>query len=312
MSGSNTRQGEGLLFAAAAYGWWGLVPPVYFTLIRDVPAAETLAHRIVWSIPFLALLVHLWRRWPELRRCMSSAPIVLALLLTTILIAINWYMYIYGVASKQIVQTSLGYFINPLVSVVLGMVIFRERLRGLQWLAVALATAGVVWLTLLANELPWIALSLAFSFGLYGLIRKTIPADGLVTLSVETALLLPLALGYLVWLQSVDESHFGRHGTVIDILLLLGGVVTVVPLICFGQAARLLPLSTLGFVQYLSPTCQFLVAVLLFREEVDAARLVGFCCIWAGLAVFSADTLLHYRQRRRVAEEALMTVKGQG
>jgi chloramphenicol-sensitive protein RarD len=229
-----------------------------------------------------------------------------------VLIAVNWFVYIYGVVNRQVVQTSLGYFINPLINVLLGMVFFHERLRGLQWLAVALAAAGVLSLTVAAGQLPWIALTLGLSFGLYGLIRKTIPTDGLVALSVESLVLLPLALGYLAVLQVKGLGHFATVDRATDLLLALVGVITVVPLLCFGQAARKLPLSTLGFIQYLSPTCQFLLAVLVLGEELDAVKLVSFCFIWLGLVLFSTDTLLQLRQRRLAQEQALMPVEGQG
>lgn len=303
------RQTEGLLYALGAYGWWGLVPPIYFSAINQIPSWEILAHRIVWSLPLLAGLVHVFRRWPEFLSCLRNKAILRALLLSTLLIAINWFVYIFGVVSHQIIQTSLGYFMNPLVNVLLGMLVFQERLHGLQWMALALAAVGVVSLTLYAGQLPWIALTLAFSFGFYGLIRKTLSADGLVALSVETLLLVPPSVGYLIWLQMSGAGNFGAHNTGTDLLLVLGGLITVVPLLCFGQAARLLSLSTLGFIQYLSPTGQFLVAVLWFHEPLDAVKLVSFCFIWLGLVIFTVDSLLRYRQNKIDQQEANIPIE---
>jgi chloramphenicol-sensitive protein RarD len=210
-----------------------------------------------------------------------------------VLIGLNWFTFIYGVATQQVVQTSLGYFINPLVNVLLGMVFFRERLRPSQWCALGLATAGVVIITVATGELQWIALSLAVCFGLYGLLRKNAPVDGLVGLSVETLVLVPLAVGYLVWLGG--EGSLGSYGLICDGLILGSGVATALPLMCFGQAARRLRLSTMGFLQYVSPSLQFLCAVVVIGERVAAAQLLGFGCIWLGLAVFSVDSLLRLR-----------------
>jgi chloramphenicol-sensitive protein RarD len=210
-----------------------------------------------------------------------------------VLIAVNWFFYIYSVDQRQVVQASLGYFITPLVSVGLGMIFFHERLRRLQAVALALALVGVVILTVAVGELPWIALILAGSFGLYGLLRKAAPVDGLVGLSVETSLLLPLATGFLLWPEGA--GIFGHHGWELDMLLVCSGVVTAVPLMCFAQAARRLPLSALGFLQYLSPSVQFLLAVLAFHEDFEAEKAISFGCIWAALALFSIDAVRAYR-----------------
>jgi chloramphenicol-sensitive protein RarD len=282
------RTREGLLYGLAAYGWWGLVP-VYFKAVADLPAVEILAQRIVWSLLFLAALLGWAGRWGEVVRCFRERRLLLTLLGSTVLIALNWLVYIYSVTSGQLVQSSLGYFLLPLVSIALGMVWFHERLRRLQSLAVALAAAGVLWLTLDTGEWPWIALVLALSFGFYGLLRKRCPVDGLVGLSVEVILLLPLAGLYLLGLALAGELSLGAKGATTDLLLLLSGPVTAVPLLCFGQAARRLPLSTLGFLQYLSPSLALLLAVACYGERFGWAEAVSFGLIWAGLVLYSAD-----------------------
>jgi chloramphenicol-sensitive protein RarD len=286
---------EGILYGLAAYGWWGLVP-VYFKAVADLPPAEILAHRIVWSLVFLALLLTLGRRWGELARCFRDRRLLLTLAASTMLIAVNWFVYIHGVSSGQILQTSLGYFMLPLVSIVLGMLFYRERLRPLQWAAVALAAYGVVNLTLARAQWPWIALALAVSFGFYGLLRKRAPVDGLVGLSAEVFLLLPVAAGYLGYLALEGQSALGNYGAVMDVLVLLSGVVTAIPLLCFGQAARRLPLTTLGFLQYLSPTLALVLAVTVYHEPFRQEEGISFACIWAGLAIYSVDLALALRR----------------
>jgi chloramphenicol-sensitive protein RarD len=287
---------QGVLYGLAAYGLWGVVP-VYFKAIATVPPAEVLAQRIVWSVAFLVLILTAFGRWAEVRDGLRSRPVLLRLLATTVLIALNWFAYIYGVSTGQIVQASLGYFVTPLVNVLFGLVFFRERLRPWQWAAVTLAAVGVVYLVARAGGVPWIALTLALSFGLYGLLRKQVPLDGLVCLAVETFLLLPAALGYLGWLWAEGRLALGSGERSRDWLLLASGVVTTVPLVCFGQAARRLRLTTLGFLQYLSPSLQLGLAVLVFGEGFGPTQAVSFGLIWAALALYSADALRAYRDR---------------
>lgn len=289
------RLREGFLCGLVAYVWWGLVP-LYFKAVTALGAAELLAHRIVWSVLFLALVLGATGRWGDFARCFRDPKVLRALALSTVLIAVNWFVYIFSVTTNRLVQASLGYFILPLVSVMLGLVVFKERLRLLQWIALALAALGVVTLTLAKGEWPWIALILAFSFAFYGLVRKTAPVDGLIGLSVEVALLLPPSAGYLLYLTWTGEGTFGTAGLGLDALVVLSGVVTAVPLLFFGQAARRLPLSTLGFLQYLSPTLALILAVALFGEDFGRSDGVSFGCIWAALAVFSVDTLHSFRR----------------
>ncbi|MCI0377205.1 MAG: EamA family transporter RarD [Gemmataceae bacterium] len=296
---------EGLIYGLVAYCWWGLVP-LYFRLLREVPPTEILAHRIVWSMLFLVAALTRLRRWRAFAKCFRIPALFRVLILTSILIAANWFVYIFAVDRGLVVHASLGYFITPLVSVVLGMIFFQERLRPLQWLALVFAFAGTIVLVLSEDRFPWIALSLACSFSLYGLFRKKIPVDGLVGLSVETVLLVPLAAAYLVFLGWQEEHAFGVHSLAVDLLLLASGVVTAVPLLCFGQATQRLPLSTLGFLQYLSPSIQFLLALTVLGENLNTPRLVSFPLIWCGLAVFTFDSLRSYR--RRVKSAAVVAI----
>lgn len=303
MGTSSDPDRRGLAYGIAAYGFWGMVP-LYFKAVASVPPLEVLAHRVVWSVLLLAGLVTLARRWSDVAGCVRPV-VLLTLLASTGFIAVNWFVYVYGVATHQVLQTSLGYFINPLVNVVLGMIFFRERLRRGQWVAVSLAALGVIYLAFSAGAFPWIALTLAFSFALYGLLRKVVAVDSLIGLSVETMLLAPAALGFLIYLGVAHQGAFGSGDRTINLLLALSGLVTTVPLLCFGQAARRLPLSTLGFLQYLAPTLQFLLAVAVFREPFTAVQLGSFACIWAALVLFILDSVFAYRRR---AERPLESV----
>lgn len=291
---------EGFLYALAAYGWWGLVPFYFHWLGKEISPLEVLAHRIVWSALLLGCILSLSKRWPETLRCLRTRSLLVPLTISATLVGFNWLMYILGVFLEKIVQASLGYFILPLVSIVLGMVIFREHLRPLQQVAIAFATVGVVLLALAAGETPWLALALAVSFSLYGMIRKKVPVDGLTGLAVETIVLLPLALTYLA-------IHYAQQREIEDGITLfklsLSGVVTAVPLLCFGQAARRLPFSTLGFLQYISPSLQFALAIWLFEEPVTGGWL-NYVLVWIALAIFSVDSFRWYRRQVKPAEGA--------
>ena len=290
----------GLLYGLAAYGWWGLMP-LYFEQVKDVPPFEILAHRIVWSCLLLAVLTTALRRWGEVKRCLTDSVSRRLLLVTTVLVALNWLAYIYAVAIRQVIQASLGYFILPLVSVLLGTLLLGERLRPAQWVAVALAAGGVIWIVVGEGRWPWLSLIIAVSFGLYGLLRKRVAADGMIALTVETLLLFPPSAAFLLWLACRGGGTMGHESVGMDLILLLSGVVTTAPLFCFGEAARHLPLTTLGFLQYLSPTLQLILGVARLGEEFGAARQVGFGFIWAGLVVFSLASLAQLRQSRVAA-----------
>jgi chloramphenicol-sensitive protein RarD len=289
---SSTRQGVWL--AVGAYALWGVLP-VYWKAVRSVPAPEILAHRIVWSFVFLAGLVALRRAWPSLRAALSRRTIRIYGLAAALL-SVNWLTYIWAVNTGRIVETSLGYFINPLVSVALAVVFLRERLRRLQGLCVALAATGVAYLAWQHGALPWVALLLAGSFALYGLLKKTAPLPALQGLTLETALLWLPALAFLLWSESRGQAAFGHAGPRVTLLLAFTGVVTALPLLLFAAAARKVSLTTLGLLQYLAPSCQLLIGVLVYGEPFGRTRALGFSLIWAALALYSAEGL--WRARR--------------
>jgi len=285
-----SRRGAGLAAGIAAYACWGFVP-LYFKAVSAAPPLEVLAHRIAWSLVLLLLLVSRRGQRGALRAVLRPGRTLAMLSAASVLIAVNWLVYIWAVAAGRVMEGSLGYFINPLVSVALGVVVLGERLERPVGIAVAVASLGVVWLTLGLGHPPWIALTLAFSFGSYGLLRKLVPVGAVLGLCVETLLLAPLALGYLGVVGASGRLAFASGSLRLDVLLLLAGPITAVPLLLFAAAARRLPLSTLGFLQYLSPTLQLLLAVLVFKEPLDAARAGAFAFIWTGLAIFTIHSL---------------------
>lgn len=281
-------QRRGLLLGIAAFSLWGLIP-LYFKAVAVVPPLELLAHRVLWSIVVLGLVVGWRRQWRVIFSAFTTWKVLRVLLVSTILIATNWFVFIWAVINHRILEASLGYFINPLVSVMLGMVFLGERLRRLSWLAIGIAVVGVVLQVVIAGSVPLVALILAFSFGLYGLLRKTASVDATVGLLVEILLLGPVALAYLVVHHLNGNLAFGTVSVEVDVLLLAAGLVTAIPLMCFNSAARILPLSTLGFLQYIAPSGQFLLAVMAFGEQLTVARTVSFLCIWCALGLFSWD-----------------------
>lgn len=280
----------GLLFGLGAYSCWGFIP-IYFKHVAAAPPVELLAHRVVWALVLL-LGISAWRgQLGELRRALIPGRTLLLLSATTLLIAVNWLIYIWAIVSNRVLEGSLGYFINPLVNVLLGVVVLKERLERPVLMAVLVAALGVTWLTVQVGHPPWISLTLAVTFGLYGLLRKLVAVGAVTGLLVETLLLLPLAVLYLAWASQEGRLTFGTRGAGLDVLLLLAGPVTALPLLLFTGAARRLPLSTLGFLQYVSPTLQFLLAVFLYHEPFTPARGVAFACIWAALLIFALHTL---------------------
>jgi chloramphenicol-sensitive protein RarD len=292
------RSPAGLIYGLAAYGLWGVMP-LYFRVVKKVDPLELLTHRVVWSVLLLAGLMTALRRWPEVRVVLRN-PITCGLLAaSTVFIAVNWYVFIVGVSTGRVVQNSLGYFINPLFSILLGVVVFRERLRVAQWGALALASAGLVYLVVAVGEVPWIALALATSFSLYGLVRKVAPVESLVGLTVETMFLAPFAVAALGFWASRGTLMLGTMGGPTDAAVVASGVVTAVPLLCFGAAARRLPLSTMGFLQYLAPTLQFLFALYVFGERFGEEQRVGFSLIWSALVIVTADAILARRSGAR-------------
>ena len=300
MTSPASRRGRGYAYALGAYSIWGLIP-AYFKLVTAAPPLELMSHRVLWA--FVMLVPIGWRRdcLGELRQALRSRRARLGLSLSTVLIAVNWLVYIWAVFGGRIVEASLGYFLTPLVSVLLGVLVLKERLERPVALALALAACGVVWLVLQSGRVPWIAVCLALSFGSYGLVRKLVRDVGaLAGLTVETALLSPLALGYLAWARERGTLAFHGGSWRLDVLLVLAGPVTAIPLLLFAGAVARLPLSNLGFLQYVSPSMQFLLAVLVYGEPFGAAQAGAFGLIWLALALFAAYTL------RRGAAEPVM------
>jgi chloramphenicol-sensitive protein RarD len=281
-------QRTGILYALAAFTFWGLTP-FYFKAVAQVPPLELLAHRVLWSLPLLALLITLGRQWGAMRRALASRRLWALLFFTAALVTCNWFVFIYAMVSGRILQASLGYYVNPLVNVLLGLIFLQERLRPWQVVAVLLAAAGTLNLALAQGQLPWISLSLAFSFGTYGLLRKTMRIESLNGLFVETCLMTPAALAYVFWLASQGAGAFGAGGAQITLLLALAGMVTALPLVWFTSAARRLPYTTIGLLQYLAPSIQFVLAIFVYDETFTRAHLITFGCIWAGLALYMAD-----------------------
>lgn len=287
----------GAVGALSAYVLWGVFP-IYFKWVADVSPGEVLAHRIVWSLLIMAAVILVRRRLGMVRRALADRRQLVGLMASALLISLNWLTFIYAIQSDRALQASLGYYINPLVSVLLGMLFLGERLRPRQGIAFALAVVGVAYLTWMGGVFPWISLTLACSFGLYGLVRKALPVGAQSGLLIETLLLSPLALGYLAWLASDGAMQFLAVDRATDGLLMLSGLVTTLPILLFTFAAQRLRLSTLGFLQYINPTMQFLLAVFLFREPMSEAHLTAFAFIWSALALYSYDTLQTERRRR--------------
>jgi chloramphenicol-sensitive protein RarD len=274
-------------------------------LLEPAGAVEIMAHRVVWSLVFVLVVLTVRRRWAWLRPLLADRATMARLSLAAVLIAANWALYIWGVNNEHVVETSLGYFVNPVVTVLLGVLVLHERLRRLQWAAVAVGAAAVVVLTVDYGRPPWIALGLAGSFATYGLLKKQVgPRVGaLQSLAVETAVISLPALGFLVALEVRGEGQLGHSGAGHGLLLASAGVVTAVPLIFFAAAARRVPLSVLGLLQYLTPVLQFLLGVLLYDEPMPASRLVGFTLIWAALAILTFDSLRHRHRSARAERE---------
>ena len=285
---------KGILHGLAAYAMWGLFP-IYWKLLHDVPALQVIGHRISWSFILLIVVILLSKQWKQFRSLVLSPKIMGIYAIAGVLLSINWLIYVWGVNSGFIVETSLGYFINPLISVLLGVAFLRERLRPMQWVPVGLAAAGVLYLTVSYGRLPWIALSLAVSFGIYGLVKKVAPLGSLYGLTLETALVFPFALLYLTFVQAQGTGAFLRQGLPTDLFLIGTGVVTSIPLLMFASAARQIPLTMIGVLQYIAPTLQFLIGVFLYHEPFDQSRLIGFGLVWVALITFWVENYLANR-----------------
>lgn len=303
MGAENQQAADGpdrvaLAQAIGAYSVWGFLP-VYFNQLKAVPPDEVVAHRIIWSVLLLAVMLAFRRRIPALIEALTTRRMILPMVASALLIAANWLIYIWAVTNGHIAAASLGYFLNPLLNVLLGYLFLKERLTRWQWIAVALAGVGVAILATGALQALWISLSLALTFGVYGLVRKTAPVGPMVGLASETIILLPVALIALTWWTSAGRGHFGTLGPGVDALLIAGGVVTAVPLLLFASAARRMKYATIGLIQYIGPTIQFLLAIFVYNEALTTTHLITFPLIWAGLVLYSWDA---WRQSRLAYE----------
>lgn len=299
-----TNSRRGTAYGAAAYTLWGAFP-LYWPLLEPAGAVEILAHRILWSCLTLGLLLLVWRRTPQLVAIWRDRRVLAILAAAAAAITVNWGTFIYGVNSGRVVETSLGYFINPLVTVLMGVLVLGERLRPLQWAAMGLAGAAVVVLAVDYGRPPLVALTLALSFACYGLAKKKAGAEPLESLATETVLIVPFAAAYVGWLAATGQSGFGNHGTAHALMLTTTGIVTAVPLLLFGAAAIRVSMVRIGLLQYLAPILQFALGVLWFREDMPAGRWVGFILVWVALALFTVEAVTHHRRRHlRLAAEA--------
>jgi chloramphenicol-sensitive protein RarD len=289
--------GKGFLAAVSAFAIWGLFP-LYFHPLRQVSAVQVIAHRVVWSCLFVLAWIGIRGEMPALRATLANRSVVWRLAVSATLISINWLTYVWGVTHGYVIETSLGYFIGPLVNVVLGVGLLSEKLSAAQWAAVALAVVGVSYLTVMTGSLPWIALTLAFSFATYGLIRKVVKVESLPGLATETLLLAPFAAAYLLWCESAGTGALGHAAPAVDALLVASGPVTAIALFLFAYGTRLLPYSTVGVLQYITPTLQFACGVFVLHESFERTRAVGFAIIWAALLIYAGEGLrLSSRQR---------------
>lgn len=296
MTGGADNEKGGIQLGLAAYAIWGFMP-LYFKLLASVQPTEIVANRILWSLLLLALLATFWRRWAAIRVALGTGKVLLTLIVTACLIAVNWLVYIYAIVSGHVLEGSLGYYLNPLVNVLFGVLLLKERLSRAQVFACLLAAGGVGVMAAGAGSGLWISLTLALSFASYGFLRKVAPVDAVEGLWVETLVLAPLSLFWVLHLQAQGTGAFGHQGWAIDLFLVLGGAVTALPLLLFTAAAKRLPYSTLGFLQYIAPSLQFLLAVLVFGEPFGSAKALCFGAIWVALLIFSVEGLRLARAR---------------
>ncbi|EOA6597283.1 TPA: EamA family transporter RarD [Vibrio vulnificus] len=291
---------QGVLLALGAYTMWGIAP-IYFKSLAAVSPLEILSHRVVWSFFLLAALLHFGRHWRTVRDVLTSKSKMLYLVTTAILVGANWLIFIWAVNANHMLDASLGYYINPLINVLLGMLFLGERLRKLQWFAVTLAACGVLVQLVVFGSVPIVAIALAFSFGFYGLLRKKVSVDAQTGLFIETLVMLPTAAIYLLFIADTPTSNMLANPSQLNLLLIAAGVVTTLPLLCFTGAATRLKLSTLGFFQYIGPSLMFLLAVLIYGEAFTSDKALTFAFIWGALVVFSFDGLRYRRNSRKTA-----------
>ena len=296
----DARAGKGLAAGLGAFVIWGLFP-LYLKPLHAVGTLEVIAHRVAWSCVFIFILMLVRKELGQVRAVLTNPALLLRLCVSASLITVNWVVYVFAVANGHVVETSLGYFINPLLNVLLGLLFLRERLNRAQWTSVGLAAVAVVYMTVISGNPPWISLTVAAAFGLYGFVRKVIAVEALPGLAVETFLLLPVAAGYLIWLEVMGVGALGHSGVGIDALLVSSGPITAVPLFLFAYGARLIPYSTMGLIQYLAPSLQLVLGLAVFGESLDHSRAVGLALIWAGLAIYTIDGMWRARRPRRSA-----------
>ena len=294
---------RGIVLGALAYTLWGTFP-LYWTLLEPGGAVEILAHRIVWSLLTMVLVLVLWRRVPQLKALLRDRRKLLIISGAAVVISINWGGYIWGVNNGRVLETSLGYFINPLVTVLMGVLVLGERLRRLQWVAMGIAFVAVVVLTIDYGRPPWVALVLAFSFGTYGLAKKQAAVGAVESITVETVVLAPFAAAYIAWLVATGQSNFGSHGLGHAALFTTTGIITAVPLMLFGAAAIRVSMVSLGLLQYLAPTIQFALGILVFHEDMPASRWIGFGLVWVALVMFTVEALNHRRRQLSLIAQA--------
>lgn len=295
---------SGLLMGAGAYLLWGLFP-LYWPLLAPASAVEALAHRFVWSLAFVLVLLAATRRWDHFRVIWADRQRVAFLAVASMVIAVNWGVFIWGVTHERVIETSLGYFINPLVTVMLGVFVLGEPMRPWQWSAVGFGAVAVVILTADYGRLPGVALALAASFATYGFLKKRAGLGAIESLGAETAILAPVALGFLIWLNATGRGTFGHAGTANALLLAGTGIVTAIPLLLFGGAATRVSLTTLGILQYLGPGLQFVFGLTIFHEPMSGAAWIGFLLVWVALVIFTADGIRHHRRVLRLSAEAV-------
>jgi chloramphenicol-sensitive protein RarD len=285
---------KGILYGIGAYALWGFFP-IYWKFLHEVSALQVIGHRIGWSFFVLMIYILITRQWQDFRAAAFNRKTIGMYAIAGVLLSINWLVYVWGVNAGFIVETSLGYFINPLLSVLMGVMFLRERLRLTQWIPVVIAAIGVIYLTVVYGRLPWIALSLALSFGLYGLVKKLAPLGSLYGLTLETGIVFPAALIYLIVMQMNGAGAFLHEGLQVDLFLFGAGIVTTIPLLMFASAAKRIPLSTVGILQYIAPTLQFLIGVFIYKEPFDHAHLIGFGIVWVALVVFWVENFIANR-----------------
>lgn len=296
MTSGRSEHSKGVIYGFSAYLVWGLFP-LYWPLLKPAGAVEILVHRMLWSFIFLAIVAGIRRNWSDVWKVLRTPRLAGLLTIAAVLITINWGLYIWAINADHVIDASLGYFINPLINVAFGVLAFSERLRRVQWVAVSIAAAGVLWLTVDGGQLPWIGLTLGITFSAYGAVKKVADVESTESLTIETLLLLPFSLGYLVWSEQAGQAAFGHNGLWHTVFTMMAGVITALPLIAFGAAAIRIPYSLMGLMQYITPSMQFLLGLVVFHEAMSGARWAGFALIWVALAIFGTDA---WRRRLKV------------